>query len=496
VSSAFDDNHDGQDIVPQDMYEWFYLCVCLEGVPRGWSLGRRDNFVRHWWPLVHFQHEGVQQGQQWDRLGWLAVRYARDLTVAGLADELWKVMEASPQDRSSPWRRSHAADIAARAVPVHRARRRQRARADRALRCLRLGGLSKRAGRRAAAPGTAARAAQAAGAGGGGMSGYPSWAGLLDWDKAQALAEATEADWITQPFLEAGTLSSVYADPKDGKSLFWQLLARDVALTGGALGTPGTGESGPVLYIHHENPDSIIGERFLDMAASSDLLKRYLVYCSFPAMKTLDTLEGGQMLFELVNAVYEAHGQLPRVTVIDTLSKTFTGAENSADTFSDLYRYSLMPFRRAKMTVAYLDHSGKDPLLGQRGSSAKPSDVDVVWRLRSQKGPRDLIQSFHLEPTHSRAGHVEAFSVAVRQEPLRLEMSSIPVSARAAELATILDRLGVPQQAPREQCRQILKNQGIAAKTSDLAEAVKARKRGDNRGDSAVGQNQGTGRGQ
>jgi hypothetical protein len=324
---------------------------------------------------------------------------------------------------------------------------------------------------------------------------YPPWAGLLDWDRALQLAEETEADWVARPFLEAGTLSSVYADPKDGKSLLWQILARDVALTGGALGTPGAGP-GPVLYLDYENPDSIIGERFLDMAAAPGELRKWLVYCNFPAIKPLDTPEGGAMLCELVNAVYRVHERLPVLTVIDTLSKTFAGAENSADTFSDLYRYSLMPLRRRKMTVAYLDHSGKDPALGQRGSSAKPSDVDVVWRLRSQKGAQDLIERFFLEPTHSRAAHVEAFSVAVRQEPLRLEMTEVPLSPRAAELVQILNRMGVPSDAPRAQCRQMLSDHGISAKTADLAEAVRHRKGGDKGGDSAFGQNPGTARGQ
>ena len=324
---------------------------------------------------------------------------------------------------------------------------------------------------------------------------YPPWAGLPDWDKALQLAEEPEADWLARPFLEAGTLSSVYADPKDGKSLFWQILARDVALTGGALGMPAAGP-GPVLYLDYENPDSIIGERFLDMGVPPDELRKWLVYCSFPAMQPLDTPEGAAMLGELITAVHQVHGRLPSLTVIDTLSKTFAGAENSADTFSDLYRYSLLPMRRAKMTVAYLDHSGKDPALGQRGSSAKPSDVDVVWRLKSQKGAQELIERFHLEPTHSRAGHAEAFSVAVRQEPLGLEMAEVKLSPRAAELVQILDRMGAASDAPCRQCRQMLSDHGISAKTADLAEAVRHRKRGDNRGDSAFGQNAGTAWGQ
>lgn len=67
------------------------------------------------WPLVACQIHGIRQGYQWAVLGWLAARYARDFTTARVADELWRAMEASPQDRHDPWTQRHAADIAARA---------------------------------------------------------------------------------------------------------------------------------------------------------------------------------------------------------------------------------------------------------------------------------------------------------------------------------------------------------------------------------------------
>ena len=326
------------------------------------------------------------------------------------------------------------------------------------------------------------------------MTGFPSWANLLDWAKVLTDAEDADIEWLAYPFIEAGTLSSVFCDPKDGKSLIMQMIARQIALGGAVLGTPAAGPR-PVLYLDYENPDRIIGERFLDMGAQDGKIGQ-LVYSSFPAMKNLDTPEGGEMLCELANAIKEHYGQLPALTVIDTLSKTFGGAENSADTFSDLYRYSLLPLRRAKMTVIYLDHSGKDPTAGQRGSSAKPSDVDAVWRLQPVKGARDLIESVRLEPTHSRAGHVEAFTAAVRQEPLRIEIDQMPVSARALEVSTILDKLGTPFSASRKDCREALKKAGITAKTSVLAEAVKYRKAGTIAGTALRGQGQGTAGGQ
>lgn len=66
-------------------------------------------------PMFWYQMEGIEQGRQWHILGWLAARYARELGVTELADQLWTVMDASPQDRSRPWTRRHAADIAQRA---------------------------------------------------------------------------------------------------------------------------------------------------------------------------------------------------------------------------------------------------------------------------------------------------------------------------------------------------------------------------------------------
>jgi hypothetical protein len=305
----------------------------------------------------------------------------------------------------------------------------------------------------------------------------PAWASLLDWDKVLTDAEDADIPWLAYPFIEAGTVSSVYCDPKDGKSLAMQLISKQIALGEPVLGTPAR-EPAPVLYLDYENPDSIVGERYLDMGVNAADLKKYLIYSSFPAIKPLDTPEGGAMLCDLITVVWNAYGKLPALVVIDTLSKTFTGAESSADTFSDIYRHSLLPLRRAKMTVVYLDHSGKDPTAGQRGSSAKPSDVDVVWRLASRKGPRNLIEVVRLEPTHSRTGHVEAFAARVAQEPLRIEIDQVPVSARALEIAGILDGLGVPSGASRAECRTALTEKGIKAKTSDLGEAVKYRKAG------------------
>ncbi len=111
--------------VPQSPAEWFYLALCLAdvavcGLPVSAAdeqrrIAKCKRMAAHFWPLVYYQIHGIASGLQWDRLGWLAARYARDFDTGELADELRAVMEACPQDRRNPWRHSHATAMAVRA---------------------------------------------------------------------------------------------------------------------------------------------------------------------------------------------------------------------------------------------------------------------------------------------------------------------------------------------------------------------------------------------
>jgi len=111
---------------PPTEYEEFFLCMLiaeaqLHGEPASEAEfeQRHEEVVeriRHFWPLYYYQQHGIGMGGQWDILGQLAWHYARDFTDNQLADHLWAVMEASPQNKNDPWRHSHAQAIAARAV--------------------------------------------------------------------------------------------------------------------------------------------------------------------------------------------------------------------------------------------------------------------------------------------------------------------------------------------------------------------------------------------
>ncbi len=106
--------------------ERFYLALCLAYLER-FDLPRDGDealaqeaecqrLARTYWPLAWYQSKGIPTGRQWHILGWLAARYARGFGPARLAEELWEVMAASPQDPRQPWTRADAAGIAHRAA--------------------------------------------------------------------------------------------------------------------------------------------------------------------------------------------------------------------------------------------------------------------------------------------------------------------------------------------------------------------------------------------
>jgi hypothetical protein len=80
------------------------------------------------------------------------------------------------------------------------------------------------------------------------------------------------------------------------------------------------------------------------------------------------------------------------IVVIDTVSRSIEGEENSNDTWLNFYKHTGLRLKQAGVALIRLDHSGKDEMRGQRGASAKSGDVDAVWRLsRAGEDTFDLV---------------------------------------------------------------------------------------------------------
>lgn len=105
----------GQESWPQtpgELHLFTYYCL---GMAAGWSRERCEQVARWAWPLAYFKIHGIERGRQWQVLGHLAARYARDFTADELAHELWEVVQASEQNPRNPWRWHQIRDCAARA---------------------------------------------------------------------------------------------------------------------------------------------------------------------------------------------------------------------------------------------------------------------------------------------------------------------------------------------------------------------------------------------
>jgi len=299
-----------------------------------------------------------------------------------------------------------------------------------------------------------------------------SWARLVDWERVFSGEPEPEIPWLVEPFIVRGTCNSMYSEVKAGKSLLAQDIGAALASGRGALGYP-PGERQRVLYLDFENNQDLIADRYRQMGYGPQDLQ-WLFYASYPELPMLDTPAGGDAACKLAQATAAA------LVIIDTTSRVIGGAESSADTFADLYKYTLMRLKQAGHTSLRLDHEGKDATRGARGSSAKGADVDAAWHLTREPG-----DTLRLRPEYDRTRNLAEFRARLlggRHQcggdggPLRHAIIHTELFGAQIAMAAALDRLGVPVTASRKVCREALRAAGLTARTDDLAAVVKHRK--------------------
>ena len=203
----------------------------------------------------------------------------------------------------------------------------------------------------------------------------------LDLDKV-ITAEFDDAQWLIEPVVPANRAIALYAAGKTGKSLlvldFVAAAASGRPILGGApLETPIH-----ILYVDQEMTQPDLQERLhsLGYTQPDPTLADHLHYYQLAPWPPFDTAAGGQRLLQ------EALNVNAQLVVIDTLIRTVEGEENSADTIKNFTRYTGTPLKANDIALLRIDHAGKDPTRGQRGTSAKRDDVDVVWLLQLASG--------------------------------------------------------------------------------------------------------------
>ena len=223
---------------------------------------------------------------------------------------------------------------------------------------------------------------------------------------------------LVEPLLPSGRLIALYAQGKAGKSLLALEVAAALATGKPTLAQPPQPPLS-VIYIDQEMTPDDIHDRLTDLGYNPTDNLDYLYYYQLQTFWPFDTAQGGEQLLDIVNQ-HQA-----RLVILDTVARLVDGPENDADTYTAAYRHTLRPLKARGVTILRLDHAGKDPGKGQRGSSAKNDDVDVVWRLTAKD------DKITLNATRSRLGWIPTtINLTRSQNPTKHHLDKQPLTTK------------------------------------------------------------------
>lgn len=288
---------------------------------------------------------------------------------------------------------------------------------------------------------------------------------LIDWPAFWA-NDHQDAEWLAEPVLAAKRSAALFAPGGHGKSLLALWLAAKLA----SGVDPFSGRRQPpvdVLYLDYEMTEADLSERLEDMGfgPASDLA--CLHYALLPSLPGLDRPEGGRAVVRLAELCAAS------LVIVDTFGRAVHGDENDADTVRAWYRWTGLHLKAAGRAFLRVDHAGKDLGKGQRGSSAKNDDVDIVWQMTVKDAG-----VFVLEAKKRRMGWVPLrVEIVKSDDPVAYALTQAatwPVGTR--EAAAVLDELDVPEDASNRAAAKIMSEAGRGVRAVVVRAAQKYRR--------------------
>lgn len=288
---------------------------------------------------------------------------------------------------------------------------------------------------------------------------------LIDWPAFWA-NDHTDAEWLAEPVLPAKRSAALFAPGGHGKSLLALWLAAKLA----SGVDPFSGKKQPpvdVLYLDYEMTDADLSERLEDMGFGPLHDLGDLHYALLPSLPGLDQPEGGRAVVRLAQLCDAS------LVVVDTFGRAVHGDENDADTVRAWYRWTGLHLKAEGRAFLRVDHAGKDRTKGQRGTSAKNDDVDIVWEMTVKDAG-----VFVLDARKRRMGWVP-MRVEIRKvdEPLGYELTEAatwPVGTK--EAAAALDELDVPEDASNRAAARAMSEAGRGVRAVVVRAAQKYRR--------------------
>jgi hypothetical protein len=289
---------------------------------------------------------------------------------------------------------------------------------------------------------------------------------LVDWSKFWTSDKGDE-EWIAYPIIPAKRSVALYAPAKAGKSTIVLAIVAAVATGRRILGGE-VGQKRDVLYLDYEMTEDDLHERLSELGYDESEDMGRLHYALLPSLPPLDTIEGAKAIIELVKRTGS------ELVVVDTFGRAVEGDEDKADTVRAFYRHTGLALKAMDVAVLRTDHSGKDVAKGQRGSSAKNDDVDVVWQLSRKEDAQTL------KRTHSRISWVPA-EIAIKRRETEcgfdyvIDRGLVRFKDGTGDNAATLDRLGVPLKSSQRNALVILKAAGNGMHVSKVKDALRFR---------------------
>jgi hypothetical protein len=204
-------------------------------------------------------------------------------------------------------------------------------------------------------------------------------------------AQEEDQEFLIAPFIGRGRAHALFAAAKVGKSYIILQAFAAAAIPGHTSWAETPAEPVKVLYLDYEMTEDDLRDRLetFGYGPKDDFSHFHYIKASMLGAD-LDTYEGGKALLE------QALKWDVDLVVMDTMSRAVSGDENDADTVRKFYQHTGRVLKAHGIAWVRVDHAGKDGAKGQRGSSSKNDDVDVVWKLeRTDSGAV-------LQLTHSR----------------------------------------------------------------------------------------------
>ncbi len=289
---------------------------------------------------------------------------------------------------------------------------------------------------------------------------------LVDWVEAYGCGD-DPARWLAEPLLPAAGAVAIFAKGGTGKSLLALWLAAGLA-TG--RGPAGPAEPIEVLYLDYEMTLDTVVERLEDMGYAEPEGLAHLHYASLPSLAPLDTAEGGRAVVEMAGRLGVA------LVVVDTFGRAVNGEEDKADTVRAWYRWTGQLLKTAGIAFLRIDHAGKDVARGQRGTSAKNDDVDIVWEMTAREHGEFLLRA-----TKRRVSWVDE-RVVLRQTSVdgvlayHWDGGTTTYLAGTKDVAEMLDKLGAAVDISRREAMILLRDNGHGRANNIVADALRWRR--------------------